>query len=90
MAQFLMVVPQGWVEVENATDLIVAWGENGIWDSLAQHDWGTFDAMLEAAGWLPSGKTIGEAVVFDTGESGATKFRMWVTVIDIPIEPQLT
>lgn len=89
MAQFLMVMPPGWVEVENATDLIVAWGENGVWDSLSQHDWGAFDSMLEAAGWLPTGKTIGEAVVFDTGESGAARLRMWVIIIDIPVDPQL-
>lgn len=84
---FVMVIPEGWIEIENATQMIETWGENGVISTIQQQAWGEVDSMLEAAGILPTGKTTADARLFSAGESGAQRLRFWVTYIDIPPDP---
>jgi hypothetical protein len=81
---FVMVIPEGWTEIENATQMIEAWGENGVISTIQQQAWGEIDSMLEAAGILPAGKTTAEARLFSAGETGDARLRLWVIYQDIP------
>lgn len=85
---FLMVTTPGWVEVQEATAMIEAWGENGIVDAFQQRNLGEFDAMLEAAGLIQPGYTVGDVRMFNTGEAGPGRLRLWVVFIEVPVDPQ--
>ncbi len=81
---FVMVVPPGWIEIENADDLIAAWpgGEIEIQDYIARKSWGQIDSLLDDNGVLPAGMTTEEARLFSTGDEGGSP-RLWVKLMAI-------
>lgn len=75
MSEFLMVVPEGWVEIDNATDLIANYGgEIAVQDLLSRGEFNTIDTVIEPAGLPPSGMTVMNARMFNEG--GVS--RLWV------------
>jgi hypothetical protein len=75
MADFLMVVPEGWNEVPNATALVSqAGGEAAVLDAMSQ-GLGVVDTIIEPAGLPPAGMTVTEARLFKDAEN----WRLWVT-----------
>lgn len=84
---FLMVIPPGWNEIPNATDLIVVWGEDGLSLDIQQKRWGIIDGVIEAAGFLPAGHTLVEARMFDTGAEGSSRLRFWFRTEPLPPQP---
>lgn len=84
---FVMVIPPGWVEIQGATSMIETWGEDGMIDIIQRESWGDVDSMLEAAGVLPSGQTVAQARLFNTGGHNGERLRLWVRYITIPPNP---
>ena len=79
---FIMVIPPNWVEIVNPTSMIVAWGEDGIIAAVQENNWGEIDTMIETAGLLPAGQTVGEARLLNVND-GEERLKLWVRYINI-------
>jgi hypothetical protein len=77
MTSFLMVVPPGWIELDNATAFVEHYNESSILNSIQQNETGTLDGMVEEWGQLPAGFTLAEMRLFREGN----EFRVWFRVI---------
>lgn len=77
MSEFLLVTPEGWLEVPNAQELITAaGGEVGVLDMLSQSP-NTIDSVIEPLGLPPAGMTTGAANLFKDGGI----YRLWVQFV---------
>lgn len=79
MDQFLLITPEGWIELPDAQAFVDTNGEAQLIDLVQSNQMGHLDAMLETAGHVPAGKTLGEFRMFrDTGG-----YRIWFKLKDL-------
>lgn len=72
-----MVVTPDWQEVPDATNLVIAWGEEGIAGHILRGEWAAIEGMIEAAGWLAPNAMLLEARMISAGSDPATRVRLW-------------
>jgi hypothetical protein len=78
MSDFLMVAPEGWVEIENATDIVDNWpsgSEDAVFSMIASGEFASLEPILEDNGLMPQGQTIVEAQAFKLVDGS---LRLWV------------
>lgn len=73
MDQFLLITPEGWIELPDAQAFVDTNGEVQIMDLLQNNEIGHIDAMLETVGQVPAGKTLEEFRMFRE----PTGYRVW-------------
>lgn len=75
MSEFLMVIPEGWAEIEGDIDALIDsyGGEIAVMSALAESP-NNIDTVIEPLGLPPAGSTVMGCRIFKDG--GAT--RMWV------------
>lgn len=76
-SDFLMVVTPDWQEVPSATNLVIAWGEEGLAGNIARGEWAVIEGMIESAGWLKPGAMLLDARMISVGSDPANRVRLW-------------
>lgn len=79
MDEFLLITPEGWVELPEAQAFVDTNTEATLLDLLQSNQIGSIDAMLEAVGQVPAGKTLDEFRMF----RDAGGYRIWFKLKDL-------
>ena len=83
MSSFLVVVPPGWVEIENGDYVInSSWGPDGIVAIIATGAWYEVTQSLEEKGLLPVGKICIGAQFIQTEDAPDISMRFWCLFTD--------
>lgn len=77
MSEFLMIVPEGWLEADTAP-ILATIDEVGL-TYAAENEPGTIDALLGDTDQLPEGTTVVESRVFKDGG----RLRLWFRVVEV-------
>lgn len=81
---FLLVTPEGWTEVQNASALVRQGGmdENQLATLIAGHDWPPVTQWAEDVNLIQSGQVITDARIFDLGTQvpGEINIRLFVII----------
>ncbi len=78
MSEFLMIVPEGWIEAD--VDLLLTVSDEGTLANYAANEPVSIDTLLGDTGQLEQGKTLSAVRLFKDGD----RLRLWYQVIDIP------
>lgn len=84
---FLLVVPEGFVAVDNATQIInINGGAESLQTVIATSDFIQMNEWqgLKETPYLPDGFTVVDARFFDTGEP-LDSLRLWIKIAPIPV-----
>jgi len=82
---FVVVIPDGWLELEDATDKIMQYGESEILQVFQDQQWSGIDTFLEVYGLMPLGKTTEVARLIDTSVVGSpSRYRLVYRLMLIP------
>lgn len=68
MSDFLMVVPEGWIEVQNAADWLRSVDEMRIATLITENDWPALSQILEDSGSIAPNTVIQDARLIDAGD----------------------
>ena len=77
---FLMIVPEGWIEAEGVSSMLSQYPPVMVLDMIERQAWGELDAYMEEYGFIPAGKTLSAANLFN----GGAGWQLWYQMIDIP------
>jgi hypothetical protein len=77
---FLLIVPQGWIEASEIQTMLDQYPPIMILDMIEREAWGELDAYMEEYGFIPAGKTLSAANLFN----GGSGWQLWYQLIDIP------
>ena len=75
---FLLIVTPEWTKLENVSDLVYSYSEEGLLADITRGSWGTIEGILESGGYIFPGKTIVEAKMFSFGTDPVTRLQLWV------------
>lgn len=75
---FLLIVTPEWIKLENISDLVYSYGEEGLQADISQGLWGSIEGLLESGGYVFPGKTLVEAKLFTFGTDPQTRLQLWL------------
>lgn len=78
MSDFILIVPPDYLEVPNATEFVLNYGEAAMRQHVTGMEWGILDGLLEA--YLPPGTTIIDARLIDVANDLENRLRLWFKV----------
>lgn len=78
---FLLIVPDGWVEIEDGENFVNRhWGISGLMAIIADQLWSDISSALDEDGILPAGMAVVEARFFNVSEENMT-MRLWLRFV---------
>jgi hypothetical protein len=86
---FLLITPEGWTEVENATAIINGnVGEDGMSSIITTAGYSQIDEFqgIKETAYLPEGFTVVEASMYNTREQ-PNPLRLWLRIAPVTPEP---
>lgn len=73
MSDFLLITPDGWTEVKNASEWLNRVGTDYILDLTTNRDYNNLSQYIEAEGWIGNNEIISDARMINTGDA----WRFW-------------
>ena len=78
---FLLIVPEGWTEIEDGETFVNRhWGIDGLISIIADSAWGEITSALDEDHELPFGMIVGEVRFFQVTDENRT-MRLWIRFV---------